>query len=135
MTKRDSDMATPWSAHLSFYFSSIRVRRENYYSGQISGVPCQILKSRISSFCTLFFETSLSDCCTAQSLILSVNKVSDSLQILGNLFTGSNDGSTKRYLIRFLSKSKWSDYMTEDFNSASNGFVQKLKSVQRPPAV
>ena len=55
----DEDENNAFNNHLAFSLSKVGARRENYYSGKLSGVPCSNLMLNMVDFCVLFSEQAL----------------------------------------------------------------------------
>ena len=77
-------------------------RREDYYSGQLSGVPCTNLMSRMPVFCVLFFHRRTQALGTVTEAVPSMIGLESKLKELRGIYCGStfSDGKGIEYLLR-----------------------------------
>lgn len=100
--------------HLSRTLSQIGARRENYYSGALSGVPCNIIMSKMHIFCDSFFYKLADSWGRAVDVVPSPVQLSKNLKEVSNIYMhGSISdyyGSNSMGLCFFLSTQKrWTE--------------------------
>ena len=125
--KPEDDKFSPATQLLASSLSRCAARRENYYSGQLSGVPCTNLMKRMRAFCLLFFHRSAGTWGTVRSAIPSTTGLERDLIELSDIYTGSRfkDGNGLEFYLR--SQKKWTAHTVLKWENIVDLFIQKLR--------
>lgn len=124
---RKSKNTGPWARHLALCLASIGARRECYYSGKMSGVPCSRFMKKMDVLCELFFKEDIYSCGNSFQLHPFLINTCSALKVLGKLYTGKDKDDKTGLAYFFSSQSIWSVDDLDLFNIAVHRFIRKFK--------
>ena len=123
----ENELESPASKLLAMALSRSGARRENYYTGQLSGKPCSNLMSNMNIFCAFFFHRSAFGWGKVTDAVKSSRGLETSLKRLSSLYTGKGrlSGRGVDFFLRY--QEKWSAAMISEWDALSYEFVQTLR--------
>lgn len=119
---------------LAASLSKIGARREKYYAGNMSGVPCSNLLENMHQFCTLFFDTDVEVYGSVLDNFPFLASVRENLEKVGAVWVDSSDGSGRGLGFFFHYQGKWDNAMIKCWDETSILFVKFLKDAIWRPA-
>eukprot|EP00171_Calliarthron_tuberculosum_P001160 IDg1160t1 len=132
-TKTDKGLVSPAMKLLAKSLLSVGVRRERYYSGQLSGSPCSLLMSRMDRFCDLFFFESAEHWGSVVECLPGTLSLNENLRALAILYSGDEQQSNMGINFFLQSQQRWSDSMLTKWDSLCEKFGSALKkAIWRP---
>eukprot|EP00171_Calliarthron_tuberculosum_P021624 IDg21624t1 len=131
--KTAEDTISPSMLLLARSLADIGVRRERYYTGALSGVPCTKLMQKMEEFCELFFHSPAGDWGTTLENLQSSVVLEEDLKILARIYNGTEPDGTDGFGYYMGTQKYWTDEMITQWISISEKFIKQLKkAIWRP---
>ena len=103
-------------------------RRENYYSGQLSGEPCSNLMSRMPAFCALFFHRRAKNWGLVTDAVPSVRNLESKLKDVASIYTGKRYEDEKGLEFYLRTHQKWNARMITKWDTIVVQFIRALRN-------
>lgn len=116
---------SPIENHLRYALSTIKVKRQNYYSGQIDGSACVQFMKEMVPFCHIFFGTELPSGGLVSDSMPNVVNLKNGLIRISTIFNGFDGNPGLRFYLS--SPKKWEAQDIAAFDVLQNGFVAEIK--------
>lgn len=122
---------SPISDHLITSLKYIRVRRENYHSGDLPGGSCTIFMRKMDEFCDKYFHTRLSDGSLVADTIPNVMNLKHGLVRVASIYNGNENQNGLNYYLS--SSARWDHNTAHSFESVINLYTAEIRrSFWRP---
>ena len=125
---RFNSTPSPADKLLAYALSRCGARRETYYAGSLSGVPCSNLMRKMNTFIALFFCRKAESWGEVTEAIPSTLRLKRDLQVISGLYTGSSRPNRRGIEFYLKTKQKWTAGMLSDWEILVRDFVQIYRS-------
>ena len=126
---------TPADNLLAHALARCGARRESYYAGQLSGVPCTNLMRRMPSFCALFFHRRAAEWGIVTDSVPSTLGLERGLKELAGMYTGSMLKNKKGIEFYLRTQQIWNAGMVTEYDFLVSRFIVKLReAIGREPS-
>ena len=121
-------------SHLAYALARCGARRERYYSGQMTGVPCSNLMRNMGVFIAFFFRRRAGDWGYIADALPSTQQLCEDFKSLAEIYTGKNAESGRGIEFYLRTQRRWTREMLAEWDKLCESFILKLRdSLGEPP--